>query len=87
MTSTNSREREVPTIVVWGSNHAGATTLRVEGVDLSGRYGLPISDYFAVAFEYDERSDAADDEFINGLSFTFSDTEGSDLSSEFRLVR
>ena len=87
LTSTNAREAELPTLVVWGVNHAGATEVGVDGNDISHRIGLPPGNFFVVAVQYDDRSDFTDDGLVNGLNFTFSSDSGSDLSSEFTLVQ
>jgi len=82
-TSTNAREAEIPTVVVWGVNAVDATELRVEGIDVSLRFDMPPGDFFAFAFNYDERPDLADDGLVNGLVFTYSDRRGTDLTPEF----
>ncbi len=87
LTSTNAREAEIPTVVVWGANRAGATTLQVEGIDVSRHFNLPPGDFFAVTFDYDVRPDLVDDGLVNGLLFTFTDDTGADVSDGFTLAR
>ncbi len=83
LTSTNAREAEVPTVIVWGVNTADATELRVEGIGVSVRFVMPPGDFFAFAFDYDDRPDYTDDGLVNGLVFTYFDRRGTNLTNEF----
>ncbi len=87
LSAFNTARNELPVVALWGSNAAGATTLRIRNVGLDQSLELPAGRFFVVAIPYDIEEHQGFSDVLQDFDVSFFDDAGRDLTDEFEWAR